>query len=73
MREGLEKMGIRVVSGEADFLLIQTDRPLYEELLKKGILIRDCENFRGLGKGYYRIAVKSRKENEVLLKTLREV
>lgn len=73
LREELEKTGIRVVSGEADFLLLQTERPLYEELLEQGILIRDCENFRGLKKGYYRIAVKSREENEVLLKTLREV
>ena len=73
LREGLEELGIRVVSGEADFLLVQTDRPLYEELLEKGILIRNCENFRGLGAGYYRIAVKSREENEGLLKTLREV
>lgn len=70
LREGLEKQSIRVVSGEADFLLVQTDRPLYQELLEKGILIRDCENFRGLKKGYYRIAVKTRAENEVLLREL---
>ena len=36
----------------------------------KGILIRNCENFRGLGEGYYRIAVKKQEENEVLLREL---
>ena len=49
--------------GEADFLLIYTDIPLYGELLKRGILIRDCQNFRGLTEGYYRVAVKTREEN----------
>ena len=70
LREGLEALGIRVVSGEADFLLLYTTQPIYEQLLAKGILIRNCENFRGLGAGYYRIAVKTREENEVLLREL---
>lgn len=70
LREGLEKLGIRVVSGEADFLLLYTTQPIYDRLLAKGILIRNCENFRGLGAGYYRIAVKKHEENEVLLQEL---
>ena len=43
-----------------------------EELLKQGILIRDCSNFRGLKTGYYRIAVKKHEENEVLLDELEQ-
>lgn len=70
LRKGLEKLGIRVVSGEADFLLLYTTQPIYDRLLAKGILIRNCENFRGLGAGYYRIAVKKHEENEVLLQEL---
>ena len=70
LREGLEKLGIRVVSGEADFLLLYTTRPICDRLLEKGILIRNCENFRGLEAGYYRIAVKKHEENEVLLQEL---
>ena len=42
-------------------------------LLKKNILIRDCSDFKGLGKGYYRIAVKTRKENEKLVEAIGEV
>jgi len=56
--------------GEADFLLLYTTQPIYDRLLAKGILIRNCENFRGLGEGYYRIAVKKQEENEVLLREL---
>ena len=72
LRKGLEAPGIRVVSGEADFLLLYTTQPIYDSLLAKGILIRNCENFRGLGEGYYRIAVKKHEENEVLLDELEQ-
>ncbi len=68
----LKGLGLRVYSGEANFILVYSDRPLYEELLQQGILIRDCANFRGLSKGYYRIAVKCRKDNEKLLKVIGE-
>jgi threonine-phosphate decarboxylase len=43
-----------------------------EKLLKKKILIRDCSNYRGLSKGYYRIAVKTHKENEKLISQLKD-
>lgn len=36
----------------------------------ENILIRDCSNYEGLEKGYYRIAVKQRTDNEKLLKAL---
>lgn len=69
----LKKAGYKVFPGKANFLLIYCEYPLYDKLLDKGILIRDCENFRGLSKGFYRIAVKSRKENETLLRTIGEL
>lgn len=70
LTDRLRQAGFTVFPGEANFILLYTGEPLYERLLEKGILIRDCGNFRGLGKGYYRIAVKSRKENEHLLELL---
>ena len=73
LEEGLKEMGFRVFSGDADFILFSSEKRLYELLLERGILIRDCGNFRGLSKGYYRIAVKSQEENEVLLKTIGEL
>lgn len=70
----LETKGIQIKAYESDvnFILIKTDIPLYDRLLQKKILIRDCENFQGLSKGYYRIAVKLRSENEKLLKAIGE-
>lgn len=70
LEQGLLAKGFRVFSSEANFILLYSEEPLYEKLLEKGILIRDCSNFRGLGKGFYRIAVKSRKENDFLLKNI---
>lgn len=73
LEDGLKQAGFRVFPGKANFLLIYCEQPLYDRLLEKGILIRDCENFRGLSKGFYRIAVKDRKENEDLLKAIGEI
>ncbi len=72
LSEQLEKMGIVVFEGEGNFILIYTEESLYELLLERGILIRDCQNFRGLSKGYYRIAVRKREENEILLREIGE-
>lgn len=73
LAEGLRKAGFTVFPGAANFLLVQTEIPLYDALLKRKILVRDCSNFRGLGQGFYRIAVKSREENETLLEKIGEI
>ena len=39
----------------------------------RGILIRNCENYRGLGKGWYRIAVRTHEENSSLVNALRDI
>lgn len=70
MEEELGRKGFRIFPSMANFILIHSEEALYERLLEKGILIRDCSNFRGLGKGFYRVAVKRREENEILLKNL---
>lgn len=72
LSEKLEDMGITSYPGEGNFILIYSEKPLYDLLLERGILIRDCQNFKGLSNGYYRIAVKSREENKILLRELGE-
>ncbi|MGN0158385.1 MAG: pyridoxal phosphate-dependent aminotransferase [Brotaphodocola sp.] len=68
-----KKISCQIYPGHANFMLLHSNNPLYDRLLCQGILIRNCENFKGLGKGYYRIAVKTREENEQLLKTMGEI
>lgn len=70
MEEELRRKGFLTFPSSSNFITIYSEMPLYERLLERGILIRDCSNFRGLGKGFYRIAVKSRKENEALFRAL---
>jgi len=44
---------------------------LRERLLEHGIAIRDCSNFIGLNDNYFRIAVRTREENMMLVSTLK--
>lgn len=72
--EGLSALGCRVVPGKANYLLFYHPRTELAELLrKKGVLVRGCDNYPGLGPGWYRAAVRSRKENEAFLYALKEV
>jgi threonine-phosphate decarboxylase len=50
-----------------------TAAELRERLIPRGILIRDCSSFHHLGPYFFRIAVRSKRENQALLKGLRQV
>lgn len=70
---GLETLGCRVIPGEANFLLFFCpDTDLNRKLEEKGILIRNCSNFPGLGSGWYRAAVRTGEENQALLRAMKE-
>jgi threonine-phosphate decarboxylase len=58
--------------GAANFLLVHGPEGLPERLLRRGVLVRGCEPFAGLGPGYFRVAVRGEAENERLLAALRE-
>ena len=69
----LERLGCRVIPGEAGFLLFRDDTPsLPEKLEKRGILMRCCADFAGLGPGWYRIAVRTPAENDALIEAMKE-
>ncbi|MCC8180934.1 MAG: aminotransferase class I/II-fold pyridoxal phosphate-dependent enzyme, partial [Planctomycetes bacterium] len=70
----LAELGQEVIGGDANYLFFHSSLPdLAAALADRGILIRDCGNFPGLGKGYYRIAVRTRRENELLIEAVRAV
>lgn len=70
----LRTLGFTVVPSEANFILFYTgSSDLKLRLLEKGMLIRDCSNFSGLGPGWYRIGIKLPKENDVLINAIREL
>jgi threonine-phosphate decarboxylase len=69
--------GLRPFSSHANFLLVQITRPgvfaaeVVQRLAGENLLVRDCENFVGLGKRFFRVAVRTRSENRRLLTALR--
>lgn len=67
--------GLKCKETSTMFLLVKTKTSpaaLQKRLLKRGILVRDCTNFRGLAGNHVRVAVRSRKENARLVRALRE-
>lgn len=74
LKKSLEALGIKVYPFDANFMLIKYDKKdLYGEMLERKILIRDCSDYVGLRKGFYRIAVRNREENERLLKAIQDL
>ncbi|CAA9442097.1 MAG: L-threonine 3-O-phosphate decarboxylase [uncultured Rubrobacteraceae bacterium] len=65
--------GLTPYPGAANFLLVRGPEGLTEELARRGVLVRGCEPFLGLGPGFFRIAVRGAGENERLLEELRGV
>lgn len=64
---------IQIYGHAANFIFFCSKAGLARELEQYRILIRDCSNFRGLEEGWYRIAVRTRRENELLVKALKEM
>lgn len=67
----------KVFPSETNFLLVKilkngvTAKDLKEKLARRGILIRDCGDFRGLDDRYFRVTVRSEKENSMLVDALK--
>lgn len=70
LKEKLKGLGYQSVTGEANYIFFRGPKGLYDTCLEQGILIRDCSNYEGLSEGWYRIAVRGRKENLRLLRIL---
>ena len=73
LAEQLAALGFRVIPSDANYLLFRAAPGLDAAMREQGILIRNCENYAGLRPGWYRIAVRTRAENEALIRALREV
>lgn len=69
----LQGLGLRVVPGEANYLLFRCTIPLAEPLAQRGILLRGCGNYRGLDDSWYRAAVRTHEENQQLIQAMGEV
>lgn len=70
-------LGIQVIPSAANYILIRCpfpkEKPLHDMLFEKGILIRNCDNYHGLTKGYYRICINKHEDNMTLIEALKEI
>ncbi|MBR2529007.1 MAG: aminotransferase class I/II-fold pyridoxal phosphate-dependent enzyme [Blautia sp.] len=73
LMEGLSRLGFVVYPTDANYILFKGPASLFQDMVQKGFLIRDCGNYEGLGSGFFRIAVRTHEENSSLLKALDEV
>jgi threonine-phosphate decarboxylase len=71
--------GFKFTMPDANFFFIDVRKSgfkaakLKSEMLKQGILIRDCTSFKGLDEFYIRVAVKTHQENEKMLNAFKRI
>ena len=74
----LKGLGLVPLPSQVNFILVNIEPcglasdVLAEKTMHEGVLVRDCQSF-GLGKGYIRVAVRSREENRQLIDALKKV
>jgi len=72
LEKSFRRLGLACFPSDANFYLLKLNNA--EEVIRvlgrKGILLRDCSNFRGLDSTYLRVAVKSHKDNSMLVREL---
>ncbi|MEG1044248.1 MAG: histidinol-phosphate transaminase [Oscillospiraceae bacterium] len=75
LKKSLRNMGFTVFNSSANYIFFKNNFnvEIKSELEKYGILIRSCDNYVGLSKNYYRIAVKTKGDNEILIETLGKI
>lgn len=69
----LGKLPVELYGHAANFICFRGEENLDKKLEQHGILIRNCSNFQGLEEGWYRIAVRNRQDNQLLIQTLKKV
>jgi len=75
LEKNFRKLCIDFFSPAAHFYLVKMDNAdeIRRQLSTRGILVRNCEDFRGLDSSYIRISVRSHRENTVLVKALESI
>ncbi len=64
--------GLQPFPGAANFLLVRGPDGLPGRLARRGVLVRGCGPFYGLGPEYFRVAVRSAEENRRLVAAIGE-
>ena len=71
LRTALKEAEFTVYDSAANYLFFQGPPSLYDRCLQKQILIRDCGNYQGLRRGFYRVVVREHGDNKKLIAALK--
>lgn len=72
LERGFKTLGIDYIPSLTNYYLLRSRHcpHILRGLKEQNILVRDCSNFRGLDKNYVRVAVRKRKDNDILLERM---
>ncbi|MDO4529458.1 MAG: histidinol-phosphate transaminase, partial [Lachnospiraceae bacterium] len=70
----MKKLGVEVIGEpKANYIFFKAADDLAKRFLEKGVLIRSCNNYTGLGEGYFRIGVRQPEANRAFIGILKEL
>lgn len=72
LRARLRGLGLKVWDGAANYTMFKAPKELGDKLLKRKILIRSCANYTGLSPEHFRVGIKTRNANDVLINAISE-
>jgi len=69
LERGLQTLGIDYTTSRTNYYLLRSRHcpQILRGLRDQNILVRDCSNFKGLDKNYIRVAVRKKRDNDILL------
>ena len=71
----MNHMPFRAFPSDANFILIDTSplasRHVVDECMKRGVILRDCASFRGMGDRYVRVTIGTHDQNVRLIDALK--
>lgn len=73
LKELSKGLADKIYHPSVNYIFFKSRKDLKERLLEQGILIRSCSNFRNLKEGFFRIGIRTRKENQELIERWREI
>ena len=76
MKEELSKIGnLKFYESDSNFILINLingrSSEIQKKMMGKGIMIRECKNFKYLNEKFIRVAIKNRESNKKFIESLK--
>lgn len=70
---------LKVYPAYANFILVKilnptfTSHDIFDQLMKKGLMVRDCSSFGSLNGEYFRFCIMHQEENSILIESIKEI